>query len=410
MAWLQSEYTSSNRLAAFPFSQGALPLLEDDPLTAASSGLFPSGAVLDALFTVHRGAMVDENDQFELVEATSSGTLVFRINGENITFNIPAQLAVGGVVYGTKAGVTHGKLVVHPDLRVYMDALTSNVVFSSPLPLEARAVVYAAPRVNRLAKGGEHISGDITLAAGHNMAIGAEGNRVRLDVVPGGGTGREKLDPITGGLPPLRPDSNGNIELTGDACYSVSTDKNSGTIFIQSTCDPCCDCDDYVELLNRLSTLLAAIDALKGEYMDTVELYNEEVEEYNTVLYPKYRKLDMWVKKLESSEATGSWRHWPVQAVIRNRTEWAHSGTATVSLGAGTEFVVGHVQHIRPGIGDETTGFDVSIPFNGSTFSFGLPPGGTVGLHMTLKGSDVGGSMTVVSTVHEETTTETLSF
>jgi hypothetical protein len=183
---------------------------------------------------------------------------------------------------------------------------------------------WPAPRIGRYWSEGKHafatgateVLPEAELAEGYNadftMVRTTEPERVRLAIIPGEGTGKPPLEVqeedgvelrvING----IRANALGDISLTGDNCITVKLEGDlyeppidmpldpvylgvfkvtPSTIEIGNDCRPCCDCNDYEDVLNNLlvvrGDLVSDTDNLtviSDQFIDLVEKFIESDE------------------------------------------------------------------------------------------------------------------------------------
>jgi len=132
------------------------------------------------------------------------------------------------------------------------------------------------------------ITGDVELIAGSNMRITpifVEGERpkIRFDALSGEGL-MEACICVgdSANAPPIRsingvfPDINGNLQLVGDQCLSV-TGIEGGLQIEDKCCKPCCGCEELevlVRTLERLNTQRATFEQFMAALSSSVESFS----------------------------------------------------------------------------------------------------------------------------------------
>lgn len=296
---LGNSYRTSNRNIAFPFKEDAAALVYEGTGTYGANATLPASCLLDAsiivwtpldicLYSITRVDLTTATLTFH----TSTGVLV-----ETFTITLPAvgdpaampiiplgQPSLASDGYNTKL---YGRLLASAAFADYLDGMVvgSTSAFGTRLPLSP-AICEPRPAkvltiepiasqqalVESFARGAGAIDGAIQLRSGYNMesTIGTadtpDTQTIELAAIPGAGLGRlpcEEVEEPDPAVPQqLHPDAQGNITLSGDACYDVLPDRINGIISLHSVCKACCDCEDYVAVGEQLRERLARLGLL----------------------------------------------------------------------------------------------------------------------------------------------------
>lgn len=111
--------------------------------------------------------------------------------------------------------------------------------------------------------------------------------RIVISAVPGAGAGRAESGacaPVAGSVFSIagQPGVDGNFNLSGDGCYLVQRDYSGSTpleaaLRLRNDCSACCDCDDFVDLLE-------AIRDVKNYALQVKEVLGSALAAYKDVI------------------------------------------------------------------------------------------------------------------------------
>ena len=283
---LGSAYLTSNRHIAYPFQEDAVGLDHVGSGSVIAPVTLPTGAFVDAslivwddvtavyLASITKVSSTSYTLAFADQAAVSLGSFAVTITPVSIdTYRIVALQPPGPVTDITTVRL-HGRLLISKDFTDYLAGLPVGLLtLGTRLPF-AGAVIDVRPA--RLLSVGidnevDQYVGHVKLIAGYNMEISSEPVDVTdtvgltLEARAGSGLGVVPCEEVA--VPPkvpqqLHPDHTGGIRITGDACYNVIPDLESGTVLLQGACYACCDCDDFVRVGNELRDMLARAKAL----------------------------------------------------------------------------------------------------------------------------------------------------
>jgi len=191
---------------------------------------------------------------------------------------------------GAYVGLRGTALVCVPELYAYLRDMAaaglSHVEFDSPLRLSARA---AHPGYKCLATLNTS-QGDVTIAAGNNVALTAEQVddeiTITINARPGAGDGAicDCDTPVI---------TTRDIKIAGDDCYELVPNPTTGKFFITGKCQACCACEDFVDMLDLIKAEAAKVNALKLQLDATKTTYTENVTVFENVIRPAYADITL---------------------------------------------------------------------------------------------------------------------
>ena len=148
----------------------------------------------------------------------------------------------------------------------------------------------------------DRISGDVRFVAGNNMYVGTDLSMasyvksgmdgrtgVIISAIPGAGEGRvpcgESNDEECSGIDGnVHPDAQGDVVIEADGCYQISPDSSNGSIRITGRCTACCQCDDYVDIGNRLADQSVVLNGIYNRVIADSGIYNDYARRFNDSL------------------------------------------------------------------------------------------------------------------------------
>lgn len=301
-------YLTSNSNSPWPFD-------EDDPsFSSRVAKLFA-----DASITVYPW---ESDDVFvKNVVISGSGTFRFTVSKTSYSGQVTEAVHYGTVdrekpyfVTSSGNGFTVWSSFVLDSFQVLQGGPS---IFGS-FKLSKSCIYARAPRVRSftLINGdvaSDKISGDVKFIAGNNMYVGndlsqamsmypsllgADKGGIVLSAIPGAGAGRvpcafdvdcgedegkDNLDSndMDG---TLVPDAQGDVVIEGDGCYQISPDPFLNRISITGRCTACCQCDDYVDIGNRLGKESRTLSSVYGRLMGAASTYNSAAQKFNESL------------------------------------------------------------------------------------------------------------------------------
>ena len=286
------EYLTSNAAIAYPFADDAQALAQD---------LFPIDAFVDALVMAQYG-IAGQRLYLRGYGKTPAGNLYFIVGSPDDVFvTVTATLdpALQWDVYTAtddSYGITGsfvGNVPALTELAQGMGVEEIDLGLTLPLAMgvcapDTKSVI--ALQLFNNGPDGESITvaGDIEFRGGHNIDITVDGtDGIRIAAAAGAGLGRLPCDDtyddkpaVPLGIVPVK----GNIQLVGDDCYEIVPLPSAGMFMIQSRCQACCTCDDYVgmhdvlaELAHRLNDAKATLDQGRSDYETGVARYHNVI-------------------------------------------------------------------------------------------------------------------------------------
>jgi hypothetical protein len=314
-----NEFLSSNIYRAYPFKDNVLGLCYIATAVYGAAATIPTGCIVDATIAIDPASTVytqppaqDEVTPLYLAQiawATAtpteqsitltcgSQTLVVEFDMADWNLDLPFQVVQAS---GTKIVA---KLVLHTvNYMQYVNECTEagpNVVnaYGTRLQLQPTVVNPGSRSVYSLSTPDtSDIVGDVILQAGYNMIFTPStvdgSTNIRFDVGSGLGLGRKPCE----GTPSYiaAPQLSGDVIIKGDPCIEVVTSP-SGVVTLYNVCKPCCDCEDYKKVFDKLVALhnLAKDDILARLTTANNDYYTPGVTRFNNSL--KFElKLPAW--------------------------------------------------------------------------------------------------------------------
>ena len=283
---MSDEFRTASAAIAYPFS---------DDAAAVADGTFPGQLLVDALVTVPR-SLADA--RVYVRSASVSAEAMTLTVGSDAEAWVTLTLSPGTDAWTTASASADGVTVtVLADTAALADALATapwSREYGTGLPFTAAALAADLAGVRTLdicnagpAGGFTRVQGTVSLRPGYNMAVADIGGGFELAAVAGAGLGRS---PCTGsgtrqGMPGLVPD-NGNVQVVGDGCYEVVPVPSQGMFILQSRCEACCKCDDYVAARDRLAEFAGTMNDLKTALDAALARYRDALAAYSDTLLP----------------------------------------------------------------------------------------------------------------------------
>lgn len=275
MPWVDSlDWTSLNSLRRYPLREGSSALSVDETFSIPDSLIvdFTLSATSDVarkfyisrLFNKLAAVIIEISDDVGnivgTIEATKSGH----------TQDKDYYLTATSNYVGANGKMTIG---IFDDLATQPSGNFS--FLKSATEFEPRTIIPGLQGVDRITftdtqNGSYTLTGDVVVASRNNLKFSYFDSAVNLDA--GDNLGLNKacatsncIQSINGVVP---DPSNGNVNLLGVSCLSVSSDAQY-TLNLQDTCcTPCSGCNDLEELTTRLTSLENKFLDLKGAYND----------------------------------------------------------------------------------------------------------------------------------------------
>jgi hypothetical protein len=316
-----NEYLTSNAAIAFPFKEDAAALAHDGVAVHGIEAMMPPDLLVDAVM------FAAEN----VTEAYLS--IIFKINAEyfilifndqndNTTTFVPVDMGTWDMTqhyqlithhnpYGTTGTI---KLVITTDVFVdYVAGIVALDRFERRLQLESTVLNTKVPTVQTFELYEElpdipepeqpgPITGRVQLLGGYNTETYVDPNTtegdtldITMDMVPLAGEGlapcQHEQSDVHKGLMEVKPDENGNIQLTmGDEnCYSIIPHPDLGVFEIHGSCEACCSCEDYERVAKAIHRLLLKSQDIYNTLLDAQQdHYTPGVAHYNEIIAPRY--------------------------------------------------------------------------------------------------------------------------
>lgn len=259
---MRGEYLSSNTGIAYPFKNR-----HDVPEQIIH--LFADACVYSASF---------DASLTSLRYSMATGILEFVVLGTTYSASLSR-----GQVY---AVVSRGMSSFVIDM-VYLDTLP-DVEFEGNIAFEESCIVCPSDGITSIeiynGDGDPRnaiLTGDVAIEFGYNVECTESDGNITIDASPGTGIGKVPCndecedDPATNGEP--IPTDNGNAVITGDDCYEI-TAKGS-TIQIHGKCTACCQCQDYLDVVEVLKDVAGRVRDVKKDLTgDKTDAYFNIIE------------------------------------------------------------------------------------------------------------------------------------
>lgn len=310
------EYLTGNEQVAYPFREDS-PALIDHGGTAAHgpTAMIPKDFLIDAVI-ITPSPFHGQVFLSEIVDA-GGGAYDFYLFSEerrvvaafSIT-SVPPERSVIAVSDAASGVVV--RLLTGPSFASFLAGVVTVDEFGGTLPFETAAVEFRPRRVEKFIIENdvpETVTGSATFLAGFNMQytvgdlLGFETDEVDTTVlniaaVPGAGAGRynpcddlpEPIDYIAK-INGVGPDMDGNLFLKPVQCHRLDLMPDINTIFFYNDCTPCCECEDYANVVSVLNRLFKRLREVKLLLDEVIEDFNEHVTIYNDELWKRYRSV-----------------------------------------------------------------------------------------------------------------------
>jgi hypothetical protein len=296
------EYLTSNEEIAFPFHTDAPGLDETGSHGAAAT--LPLDVFLDALVVMdqERGGTVYLNKiefdgvdyKFHLRDDDNATVIVDTV----ALVDLPAVRGLMRLSYLDRSAV----FVAGEGFADYMSNVVNGVPdeFGFTLPLEVAAVEMRPTSVTAIRVDDgmtiEDLIGDVSLQEGFNISLDLDedADQVSIGAIPGDGVGKYDLcddpEPIDflgrinseGAI-----DENGGFVLAPGTCYRAVPDASNNRILIYNDCTPCCECNDYSAMFQRVRNVFDKADALRITQDDFAAIFNSDVTDFNNLIESK---------------------------------------------------------------------------------------------------------------------------
>lgn len=267
----QSEYLTSNTLVSFPFRDG-----QDIPEQVMS--LFVDACVHSDTYDVSMTRVAYD---------VGTGMLTFSCGTRSYSYRSPEN-RVGDF------DVVSGALSVFVIDRAYLESQPS-FDLTVDLAIEPSCIVVDGRSVESIEVDGVRLDSDVMLSCGYNIEArhddDSEESTIEISAEPGAGLGivpcqnDGDIDIQTNGSRLLSDD--GHVTISGDGCYDMS--MSGSTIRINGKCVACCQCDQYVDAVEKLKDSAQDVaDIKKIVTSDLVDVYYDTIGKFDTATtYPK---------------------------------------------------------------------------------------------------------------------------
>lgn len=282
VAFFNQEWLSQNGQRSYPIATTASKTDTTGDLT------LPDSIILSLYLTVHFGLNA-QADKFFLrqIGVFSNGLIVevgYDDGSEGGTTAASAVISISNHrEYQSYAltgqgdfAETNGQIVLGS--KASLEALPSGVYQFSPEAgqLEVDCIRPALRSVHGLiftngTESTEVLTGVIEFVTGRNTrySVTQNGsiNQVRIDAISGEGLNEdcvcEETLPCVKTINGIGPDNNQNIDLVGDACFSI--DSSTGLIRVTDECSsPCCGCPELEAITQDLDLFREQANTLNG--------------------------------------------------------------------------------------------------------------------------------------------------
>ena len=295
---LGNGYLSGNMLIPFPFRDG-----QPTPWTGEVQSALEA-CFVDAAMHIS-GSSVPEGGWPALGGFTPSGnSLSFKVSvgDDEVSVSVAASSDPFPIVRGSAPWGTYVLVVSSEGLRRLAECDFPAPVRSSSSPsgrsagvwleLCAKCVTVTPVGLTSIRvfdgihseESGPHfvLSGDVSVRPGNNMDVSTEDSgSIRLDAVPGGGTGVLPCicdEPAT--TSPLMS-RDGLSRIFNDTCYDLEP-LAGGVIQIHSKCTACCTCEMYESIVkDRLVPLANALRKARADLSGMLDDYESAVSKFN---------------------------------------------------------------------------------------------------------------------------------
>ena len=85
-------------------------------------------------------------------------------------------------------------------------------------------------------------------------------------------------------------------------CHRIQPDPDNNRIILYNDCVPCCDCEDYANVTKALESTIAALEAVRTQFLFVVGRMNGHITEYNQDVFPKVRTVGAMLYLMKPSD------------------------------------------------------------------------------------------------------------
>ena len=254
------EYLTSNSKTSFPFVQSTnkdINSLFLDILVSLPVGTVHSISIVSVDFA-NEIVIKDNNNTQKTIPWEANATI-----GEHHWFSFTDnEIFVKIIVTSSEVplGVLEVNQVILPCCITFYDKTIKNIAVQNFEGFDIEGLA-------EYSSEGVITEGDVILEEGCNTTL-SEGpidtktlyfeSIVGINFSPGAGTGRCINDCSADGaiytINGIQPNRVGNFSLAGDDCFVITsrTSEDSHILYIGNACEPCCACDDFYDMQDRM--------------------------------------------------------------------------------------------------------------------------------------------------------------
>jgi hypothetical protein len=162
--------------------------------------------------------------------------------------------------------------------------------------LDVRTHPRAADHLVAVSDGLHALSGGVQFGAGYNVAIGVDGQTVRVDGSPGAGRGRvpgcpgEDDEAAVKRVNKVAPTTAGDFKLEPGACHRLNpvthgtgatATQDAGVLRVGNDCEPCCPCPSYAITYKGVARTWDAWAAAAADLEKARDAHRANVDRWN---------------------------------------------------------------------------------------------------------------------------------
>lgn len=305
---MSNEYLTSNSQIAYPFVDDAHGLVRNGPGPAPDDPLLPLDFFVDAVAVLGAGdgtlclrSIARGGSDFLFTFSDMSGTVIIA-NHKDLSELPPAfGICTFETVTGDINTSSSLRLVTGESFLPVLTAMSNGTIqYGATLQFAQGCVEPKPERVSAIKIDSDYIVGVCRLVEGYNCglsqdvdlfrAVGAHASRIALRLEPGLGMGKydpcDNPDPIDylARINSASPDEEGNLTLSPGQCHNFLADPANNRLFVGNVCTPCCDCQDYANVVTYLSNTLGRLSHDSESDPGILEHINNIVNKMNVAI------------------------------------------------------------------------------------------------------------------------------
>jgi hypothetical protein len=344
------DYLTANELIAYPFHDDSLGLtVQGESVAHGATAKVARDFLVDALIIAPTSYyQVVYLDSIERIVDTFRFFLFNDEGGSVAVFDLdlgdipPARSVVSFADADTGVSV---RLLTGDSFSSFLTGIVAGSTdsFGVRLPFST-AVVEFRPRRLEILRVPDGLSGEVDLTdqisvrPGNNILYGVNDNidvptdvaTLTISAIPGTGLGQfnscdDQEEPIDylARINGATPNEDGDLVLSTTACHRIVGVPTSNKIQLGNDCVPCCDCQDYANVVKALEERLNRLALVHTQINTTASDVNDDIIDYNTNIFPVIKVVSLTVHGKSGFSLAGpgaSPNIATVEIIVNNRT------------------------------------------------------------------------------------------